>query len=178
MSQKTAVYGQALYELCAGEHCENEVLQQLGVLQESFSAEPGFLKLLSTPTLTKPQRCSIIDESFRGKVHPYVLNFLKILTEKDCIRHFSGCFKAYQACYDDANGILPVTAVSAIALTPEQTARLIAKLEQRTGKAIRLTLRLDEECLGGMRLIYDGQHLDGTVAGRLRSIRSQLTTDV
>ncbi len=178
MTQRSDVYGKALYELCASEHCEDGVLQELTVLSSSFSQEPDFLRLLSAPTLTKTQRCGIIDESFQGKVHPYVLNFLKILTEKGCIRHFSDCFKAFQSCYDDDHGILPVTAVSAVALTEEQTARLTEKLEKRTGKTVRLTVRIDGECLGGLRLIYDGQHLDGTIAARLRSIRSQLTTDV
>ena len=39
---------------------------------------------------------AIIDESFGGKVHVYVLNFLKLLTEKQCIRCFEDCCKVYQ----------------------------------------------------------------------------------
>ena len=79
MSQVGAVYGQALYDLTKEDSCSQRVLQELTVLKESFEQEPKFLRLLSAPNLSKEERCGILDESFREKVHPYVLNFLKIL---------------------------------------------------------------------------------------------------
>ncbi len=178
MTQVGTVYGQALYELCCSEGCEESVLQELAVLDESFSKTPEFLRLLASPNLTKPERCTIVDDSFRGRVHPYVLNFLKILTEKGYSRHFSSCFREYQARYDEDHGILPVTAVSAVALSYEQQERLTEKLQKRTGKTVRLTVQLDEKCLGGLRLEYAGQQLDGTLEHRLRSLKDHLNTEV
>ena len=65
-----------------------EILQQLKVLDEVFRTEPEILRLLAAPNLSKPERCSVLDSSFRGKLHPYILNFMKILTEKGYSRHF------------------------------------------------------------------------------------------
>ena len=39
-----------------------------------------------------------------------------------------------------------------------------------TGKHINLENRVDPECLGGVRLDFDGKCLDGTIAHRLKSI--------
>ena len=82
MTAQASVYGQALYVLAKDENCDRQILEELSTLDKSFSEEPDYLRLLSAPNLPKEERCRILDTAFRGKVHPYVLNFLKILTEK------------------------------------------------------------------------------------------------
>ena len=178
MSQVGTVYAQALYSLTKDEACSEAVLQELSVLGESFEKEPKFLSLLSAPNLSKDERCGILDQSFRGKVHPYVLNFLKILTERGYANQFSDCCRAYRNFYNEDNGILPVSAVTALPLTAAQTEKLTQKLAAITGKTIDLTNRVDPDCLGGVRLDYDGKRLDGTVKNRLDGVAALLKNTV
>ncbi len=178
MTEVGNVYGQSLYELAKDEGISREIGEQLTVLQKSFGEEPDFIRLLSNPSLSKPERCRILDTSFRGSVHPYVLNFMKILTEKGYIRHFSDCCDAFSHLYNRDNGILKVTAVTAVALTPAQVEKLTGKLSQITGKTIALHNRIDPAVLGGVRLDYDGQRLDDTVSHRLDAIRELLNKTV
>ena len=178
MTQAGTVYGEALYDLAKSEQLDAEILQQLQVLQDAFREAPDFLRLLASPNLSKPERCGVLDDSFRGKLHPYVLNFLKILTEKGYPKHFPDCVEAYRAKYNENHGILPVTAVTAVALTPEQTQRLTKKLTELTGKAIDLHNRVDPDVLGGIRLDYSGKRLDDTVSHRLDALRALLKNTV
>ena len=178
MTEVGTVYGESLYDLAQEEALSQQIGQQLKVLQLSFRQEPEFIRLLASPNLTKQERCQILDDSFRGSVHIYVLNFLKILTEKGYIRHFSDCCDAYAERYNQDNGILPVTAVTAVALSQEQSDKLSRKLSQLTGKTVELHNRIDPSCLGGVRLDYNGQRLDDTVSNRLDRIRDLLKTDV
>jgi len=178
MTEAGNVYGEALYELAKAEGLTKAISRELTVLQESFRQEPDFLRLLSAPNLSKQERCQILDRSFRGRVQPYVLNFLKILTEKGYIRHFSDCCHAYMRRYDEDHNILRVTAHTAVALTQAQHDRLQKKLEGITGKTVALCSRIDPGTLGGVRLDYDGRQLDDTVAHRLQSIRNLLNKTV
>ena len=178
MTEVGNVYGESLYELAKDEDLTKLMGEQLAVLQTAFQQEPDFIRLLSSPNLSKAERCQILDDSFRGKVHPYLLNFLKILTEKGYMRHFSDCCDAYTLHYDRDNGILRVTAVTAVALSPEQTEKLTAKLAKTTGKEIALRNRIDPAVLGGVRLDYDGQRLDDTVSHRMDAIRDLLNKTV
>lgn len=178
MTQTGIVYGQAMYDLARSENLADTVLNQLAVLRQSFEAEPDFIRLLSSPALSKDERCQILDTSFRGKIQPYVLNFLKILTEKGYMRHFSDCYAAYRDCYNRDNGILPVKAVVAVPLTDDQQQRLTQKLSAITGKTIDFSLRVDPDVLGGIRLDYDGKRLDDTVAHRLDAVRNALKNTV
>ena len=178
MNQVGTVYAQALYALTKEEACSEEVLKELAVLNESFEKEPKFLNLMSAPNLSKEERCGILDGSFRGKVHPYVLNFLKILTGKGYMRRFPDCCKAFRQLYNEDHGILEVFAYTAIPLTGEQKEKLSQKLQAVTGKTIDLVNRVDPGCLGGVRLDYDGKRVDGTVEHRLASISALLKNTV
>ena len=178
MTEVGSVYGESLYELAKEENLTSLIGEQTAVLQQSFQQEPDFIRLLSSPNLTKAERCQILDDSFRDKVHPYLLNFMKILTEKGYIRHFSDCCDAYTALYDQDNGILRVNAVTAVALSVEQADKLTHKLQRITGKQIALQNRIDPAVLGGIRLDYDGQRLDDTVSHRMDAIRDLLKNTV
>ena len=178
MTEVGNVYGESLYTLAREENLSEQIGGELAALRDGFRQAPEFIRLLSSPSLTKAERCQILDDSFRGKVHPYVLNFLKILTEKGYMRHFGDCCKAYTAHFDQDNGIVRVTAVTAVALTDSQSARLTEKLSRSTGKQVILHNRVEPGVLGGVRLDYDGQRLDDTISHRLDSVRELLKNTV
>ena len=178
MTQVGSVYGEALYDLARSENLSETILKELTVLSQSFTAEPDFIRLLGTPSLSMQERCQILDDSFRDKVHPYVLNFLKILTEKGYMQRFSDCCKEFRQAYNEDHGILEVFAYTAIELTADQKERLSQKLHAVTGKTIDLINRVDPSCLGGVRLDYDGKRVDDTVEHRLGSISALLKNTV
>ena len=172
------VYGQGLYALAKEESLEEAILQELDLLKAAFAEEPDFLKLLSSANVPKEERLEIIDSSFRGKAQPYVLNFLKLLTEKGYIVRFTDCCEAYRNQYNEDKGILQVQAVSAVALTEGQRRQLAEKLAAITGKTIDLVCKEDKSVLGGIRLNYGGIQVDGTVQNRLQAMERQLKNTV
>ena len=117
-----------------------------------------------------------------GPVGPYVQSerrdlfgkYAKLLCEKGALRELPGCARAYRLRYNEAHGILEATAVSAVPLTAEQTARLHEKLEKVTGKHIDLKTKVEPAVLGGIRLDIEGTELDGTVRNRLAGLRSSI----
>ena len=90
MTEVGNVYGQSLYELAKDEGLSKEIGEQLAVLQKSFGQEPDFVRLLASPNLPKAERCQILDTSFRGAVHPYVLNTMFAACERILRREENG----------------------------------------------------------------------------------------
>ena len=174
MTEIAKMYGGSLYDLAAEEGLEPRILGELDETAAIFKGDPAYLHLLSIPSIPKKERCALLDEAFRGQIHPYLLNFLKILCEKGTLRELPGCARAYRVRYNAAHGILEATAISAVALTGEQTARLQEKLEAVTGKQIDLKTKVDPAVLGGIRLDIEGTELDGTVQNRLASLRNNI----
>ncbi len=171
-------YGEALYSLAREEGLEKDMLSQLTVLQGCFQENPDFLRLLSLPDVPHSERCQIIDTCFGGKVQPYLINFLKLLSQKGLVRSFGACCEAFEELYNRDYGILPVKAYTAVPLNREQLQRLTQKLADITGKTPKVENRVDPDCLGGVRLDYDGKEIDGSLEGRLQSIRKMLDNTV
>ena len=178
MTEAASVYGEALYALAKDENKSDLMLRQLKVLDESFAAEPDFLRLLSAPNLSKIERREILDACLKGKAEPYLLNFLKILMEKGYIRQFSNCVKVFCERYNEDHGIMPVSAVTAVPMSDSQKEKLAAKLAGITGKQIELTNTIDPACIGGVRLDYDGKRVDDTIIHRLDAVSSMLKNTI
>lgn len=174
MTELAKRYGGSLYELAAEEGLEARLLEELDGAAACIRQEPAYLRLLSTPSIPKKERCSLLDEAFGGQVHPYVVNFLKILCEEGALRELPGCAREFRTRYNQDHGILEVTAVSAVALPAAAQEKLRQKLAAMTGRTIELTVKTDPAVLGGIRLDMDGTRLDGTVRRRLETMRAEI----
>ena len=176
MTEIARMYGGSLYDLAAEEGLDERILGELEGVTALLNGDAEYLHLLSTPSIPKKERCGLLDEALRDKVHLYVLNFLKILCEKGTLRELPGCARAYRVRYNEAHGILEATATTAVAMTEQQAKSLHEKLEKLTGKTIDLKTKVDAKVLGGIRLDIEGTELDGTVQNRLATLRKDIAS--
>ena len=112
MTETARMYGGSLYDLAAEEGLDERILGELEGVTALLNGDAEYLHLLSIPSIPKKERCALLDEAFRGQVHLYVLNFMKLLCEKGALRELPGCVRAYRLRYNEAHGILEATAVS------------------------------------------------------------------
>ena len=59
MTEVATTYGQAMYDLARDEGKSQQILAELSVLDQSLSAEPEFIQLLSSPNIPKEERVTI-----------------------------------------------------------------------------------------------------------------------
>lgn len=170
MTEQAIYYGDALYELARSEGLSGKILCDLQKLSEVFLETPDYLVLMSEPSIPASERCGLLDRAFREEVHLYTLNFLKILTERTLIRHFSECFRRFRERYNEDNGMVEAAVSSAVQLTDEQKERLLQKLQKITGKKISLICTVDPGLIGGIRLSVDNREFDGTIRGHLSAL--------
>ena len=145
MTETGKRYGTSLYELAAEEGLTERILAELDVAVNAMQ-EPGYLRLLMTPSVPKKERCALLDQAF-AQAHPYLVNFLKILCEAGILPELPACARS----------------------------RLQEKFQRVTGKTITLTEKVDPSVLGGLRLDLGGTRLDGTVQGRLERLRNEIS---
>ena len=174
MTELAREYGDGLYALTEEEKINEEVLEQLLSLKALFREQPDFIRLLGNMSLSKEERVKIIDSVLRGQVHPYLLNFLKILCERGALTEYEGCLAAFKTLYNQAHGIVEATVTTAVALDDEQRARMAEKLSAMTGKTVVLNEKIDASLVGGVLLEMNGQRYDNTLKTRLKSIHSAM----
>lgn len=175
MTELQKEYGEALYLLCSEEGLDAAVLDEVSAVAGAFEESPDYVRLLNNRALSVESRLQILDEGFSGKVHPYVLNFMKILTERGAIADFGGCAEQFRQMYLKANNIVEAKVTTAVALTEAQKGDLIAKLEKVSGSKVLMNAHVDASLLGGVLVEMDGQRYDNTVKHRLEDIRVRLS---
>lgn len=171
-------YGGALWLLAEQEHCADEMLADVRALEAVLAETPRYLRLICAPTILLEDRLQLLDDAFRGRVHPYLLNFLKLLTERGHFAVLPDCLAEYRRRYDEANQIENVKVVSAVPLTPAQKQAIAEKLSLKLQKNIRLTARVDASLVGGVRVETESAAIDGSVRGRIEDIRDILHQSV
>lgn len=67
------------------------------------------------------------------------------------------------------------TVRSAVPLTPDERARLAAKLAAQFGQDLALTYEVDSSVIGGLVVRVGDLVMDGSVASRLAALRDQIT---
>ncbi len=178
MTETGALYGKSLYDLAASESLSDEIMKQLELVQGLFRENEDYIRLLQEPSIAKKERLALLDQAFGEALHPYLLNFLKILTEKGILREYYSCAENYRRLYCKDQGIADAKVTSAATLESEQLRLLQEKLESISGKKVLLQQKIDPSVLGGLLVEMDGRQYDGTVKGRLSDLRRKLTETV
>ena len=176
MSKTSITYGGALYDLALEEGLTAQILADLQAVCAVFRDEPDYRRLLTEPSIPKSEREALLDEAWGGQIHPYTLNFLKLLCANGTVSQLPDCAQEYRSRYNEDNGILAVTAVSAAPMRADLQEKLRAALEAKTGKHVELTVTVDASLIGGIRLTMQGVQYDGSVRHHLDELQRILQT--
>ena len=178
MTDTGTLYGRSLYDLAVSENLSDQIMEEMSAVQGLFEENPDYIRLLIEPSIPKKERLSLLDEAFAGEIHPYLLNFMKILTENGLLREFRSCERCYRRLYYEDHGITSATVTSAAEMDADQIHRLKERLETMSGKTVMVSVRIDPDLIGGIQVEMEGKLYDGTVKGRLTGIRRKLDETV
>ena len=174
MTELGRAYGGALYALAEDEQLENELLTKLDEVCKLLADNPNYVRLIKDKAIAKAERLTLLDGAFGGRIHPYLLNFMKLLCERGAFGEMPACRAEYVSCYNNKHGIIPAKVISAEPLSEAQTARLKEALERKTGKQVTLDIHVDVSLGGGLRVEMAGKCYDNTLESRMDHLRRAL----
>lgn len=171
-------YALSLYEVAADEKKEKAYLDELTAVCEVFGQQPDFLKLLLTPSIALEDKQNVLRKAFEGRIEPFLLNFLMLITEKGRIGLTQDMCQAYKEQYYFENGIVEVHAITAKPMSEALTEKLKAKMSTVTGKQVVLKTSVDESILGGIVVKLGNEQFDTSLSTRLSEIAARLTNTI
>ena len=162
MTSKTSItYGGALYDLAKDEGLSAQILADLGAFAAVFRENPDYRRLLTEPSIPKAEREALLDEAWKDALHPYTLNFVKLLCANGTVSQLPDCETVYRAA----------------PIREELQEKLRQKLEAKTGKHVELTVKDEPDLIGGVKLTMGGVQYDGTVRHHLDELQRILQTN-
>ncbi len=171
-------YGEALYELGRDENILPEMHQEFSQIHELLVQSPEFVRLLSSHAIEREVRLKVLDETFGGRANPYLVNFMKLLVEKERFHCIDVCWNRFHQMYKDEFGIVEAWVTSAVALSESDMDALRRRLEQISGKKVVIIPQVDAALIGGVRVEMNGKRYDNTIQNRLGRLRRSLIRGV
>ncbi len=178
MTEHARVYGGSLYDLASEEKLTDAILEQMREIKQIFRDNPDYLRLLSEPAVKKEERTDLIEKAFGADAERYLVNFLKLLCEKNLLREYEGGTEEFTRRYKADHGIAEAVVTSAVELTEEKKKALKDKLEKVSGKTVSLVTKVNPAVVAGLKVEIEGVEIDGTVSGRLNEISKRLNDTI
>jgi len=173
-------YAQALFELAqrdGGREGAESVLGELEDILELARQDARFGEFLSSRLIPIARRRPALDSIFRGRVSDLTHRFLQVLNTKGRLGHLSPVTTAFDALVQHAFGRIEVDVTTAEPIDPKLLERIRAQLAEQLGKDPILHPYTDPSILGGVRLRIGDRLVDGSLASKLRQLKTRLDAD-
>ncbi len=169
------VYATALYEAAQEEGRVAEVRRDLGEFIQAMDSSIELRQLLAADEISDLDKSKVLMELTEGG-DGLMRNLLRLMVDKNREDEIPATYRAFVALVEEAQGLVHVEVVSAIPLTEDIQKALRQKVEASLKKTVELTLKVDREILGGLKLRIGDRVADASVRHRLEQLREMLIT--
>src|SRR3954453_3709453 len=173
MEELGQVYARALFQ-AATEHDELDVVQeQLAIWADALGENKDLQTFFFSPRFSSAEKKDAIRKIIDGG-NPRFLNFLELLAERHRLPATFRIRRSFDELWREEHKMLTVEVTSAIELDEGLVSSIGERIEERTGRKIDLTSKVDPDIIGGIVLRVGNKILDASVQGRLQRLRRQL----
>ena len=177
MSVAANRYARALMDVLYPDKAEAG-LRQLQDFLSLLNDQQAARRFLENPTMAGDRRKRMLKEIFDAlSLDRRVANFIGILADRDRLPILEEIIQAYQKLLDERQGILRARVTAAYSLDASEQQKLAARLEQATGKQIRMEVAVDPSLIGGMVAQVGTTIYDGSVRQQLQAFKSRLVEE-
>ncbi len=168
-------YAQALIDIAISNNMLDSYEQDLGALAQTYNTSPEFKFFLLDPQVKLEEKKKALSNSLEGKIQKNVFSFISLLLDKGRISHLPGIAEEYSSIADSKRNTLNMTIISAVPLDETQIESIKQKYKQLYGaSSVEALVTVDKSILGGIKVKVGDKVTDGSIEGRLESLRELL----
>ena len=165
-------YAEAIYEIAVSIDKVKEVYEALNQMMELYKNDSEFKTFITHPLIELDEKKKVLKEIFKFS-NETIENTLFYILDKKRIENIRNITAEYLKIYYEQNQILDVEATFASEPTEAQNAKLIENLEKKTGKKVKLAIKLDRTILGGGIIRIGDTVIDGSIRKDLENVKKK-----
>lgn len=167
VSQLARIYATSLFE---ANNDHEKILSELLTVSDIILNSKDFVNTMLNPAISLNVKFDIIDEVFKNELSDKVLNFVKIVVEKNRFNEFEKIVFAFKNLLDKANNTQKVEIISAIELSDNQKKDVLDKLKNKLNKSITPDWIIDKSIIAGLVIKIDDNVIDSSVKNKLEKL--------
>lgn len=170
-------YAEALFNACQDRGVLDKVAADLTSLRACVQESEDLAVFIATPSVPRDEKMSIFKElASKQGFDELTVNYMNVLTENGRLPMFEAMVEAFEELYRAAKGRMKCVVTSARSLSDGDRKKVLAALQKRMGPDMGLDVEYDVQpaIMGGLRVKFDEQILDFSVASRLERLTAML----
>lgn len=168
-------YAEALVDIAKdGKLTFEKISSDLNLIKEILIQSKDLNEFLINPTVSIENKKEIIDKVFSNEIDALIINFIKILIDKDRFSAFNEVLESYNKSLDNINNICRVNVTSAVKMSEESKARLKQKLEEKVRKNVVLDLDINSDIIAGLVIKIGDNVIDMSLKHKLEDLSKSI----
>lgn len=167
-------YAESLFDLAKEEIQVTQYLDDIKLVGEVLDSDPQIVQFFNHVLIENDKKIQLLDQSFKGNVDQYVLNFLKLLVQSRRIRYIDDIVKSYINLSNQYLGIEEGMIYTPYELTDQQIQDIEKAISQKENKKVTLKVSIDPSLLGGIKVQIANRIYDGTIKNKVEMLKKEL----
>ncbi|MBM4053690.1 MAG: ATP synthase F1 subunit delta [Planctomycetes bacterium] len=164
----------ALLEAAVNKGLLDQTENDLRLVSDTIEKHDDFKKMLLHPSITRKQKKDTIKIVFGESVSGLMVNFLYLLVDRRREQILELIPDVYRQVVDEKKGVIRAKVQTTIPIVGERLENLKDGLKKLTGKIVEVEVIENPQILGGLVVEIGNKMIDGSVANRLKNLRSKL----
>lgn len=167
-------YAKAILDIATSKSTALEVNNDMALIAKTIQDNVELATFIANPTLKSEVKNSALLEVFK-ETGAVTKSLFQLLLANKRFGILQNIATQYNKLYDEANGIELATVTTAVAITPELEAKVLAKIAEFTTKKVSIKNNVDPSIIGGFVLRIGDKQYNASVASRLQVLKRELS---
>lgn len=167
-------YAKAVLSLAIDKKVAEAVNTDMKLIANAISESPELNTMLLSPVVRSSEKKSVLSAVF-SNVNGTSDQLIDVLITNKRIALLGDVANRYNHLYDTLKDTQVAKVTSAVPLTDELKAKVLAKVKELTGKVTEVENIVDESILGGFILRVGDVQYDASVANKLNRLKREFT---
>ncbi len=168
-------YAKALLAIGREDGQADTYKEELGGFVNLLEEQKELEQVISNPLYDAESRKNVLQAVVkRSELSQVMASFLFLLFDKGRIQYLRDIYAFYEKLTDELANIVRADLVSAVELPEESIARIKAALSEKTGKIVKMDVKVDPALVGGVMTKIGDLVLDGSVRTQLKTLKESL----
>lgn len=167
-------YAKAVLSLAIDHKAAEAVNNDMKFIAKTITENKDLSVMLQNPVVRSSVKKSVLNEVFKN-TNPITGNLVNTLINNKRIALLEDVASKYNQLYDTLKGTQIAKVTTAVPLTDDLKAKVLAKVKELTGKEVEVVNLIDENILGGFILRVGDIQYNASIANKLNKLKREFT---